>query len=72
MKIYFFIYLKYLGFDSHLLLNNMSSFDSPSIMPLNKEQVLGIRLQDYSPKDKTPKIALMDSMRYEHYFITVG
>ena len=56
------------GFDSHLLLNNLAYYDEPSVIPINKEQTLGIILQNYSIKDKLPKLSIMDSMRYYSFY----
>ena len=52
------------GFDSHLLLRDVECFDKLSVIPLNKEQVLGIKLCDYSDKDTRPRINIMDSMSF--------
>ena len=53
-----------IGFDSHLLLRDLECFDKLSVIPINKEQVLGIKLCEYSDKDTRPRINIMDSMSF--------
>ena len=53
-----------IGFDSHLLLRDLDCFDKLSVIPINKEQVLGIKLCDYSDKETRPRINIMDSMSF--------
>ena len=53
-----------IGFDSHLLLRDLERFDKLSVIPINKEQVLRIKLYDYYDKDTRPRINNMDSMSF--------
>ena len=47
-----------------MLLRELECFDKLSVIPINKEQVLGIKLCDYSDKDTRPRINIMDSMSF--------
>ena len=47
-----------------MLLRDLECFDKLSVIPINKEQVLGIKLCDYSDKDTRPRINIMDSMSF--------
>ena len=49
------------GFDSHLLLRELEYYDKCTVIPINKESVLGIKLCDYSPEKGRPRISIMDS-----------
>ena len=49
------------GFDSHLLLRELEHYDKCKVTPINKESVLGIKLCDYSPDNRRPRISIMDS-----------
>ena len=58
------VIILFIGFDSHLLLRDVECFDKLSVIPINKEQVLGIKLCDYSDKETRLRINIMDSMSF--------
>ena len=58
------VIILFVGFDSHLLLRDIECFDRLSVIPINKEQVLGVKLCDYSDKETRPRINIMDSMSF--------
>ena len=58
------VIILFTGFDSHLLLRDVECFDKLSVIPINKEQVLGIKLCDYSDEETRPRINIMDSMSF--------
>ena len=49
------------GFDSRLLLRELKHYDKCKVIPLNKESVLGIKLCDYSPDNRKPRISILDN-----------
>jgi hypothetical protein len=46
------------------LLREVDCFDELSVIPINKEAVLGIRLCDHSKKKMRARINIMDSMSF--------
>jgi hypothetical protein len=46
------------------LLREVDCFDQLSVIPINKEAVLGIRLCDHSKKKMRARINIMDSMSF--------
>jgi hypothetical protein len=46
------------------LLRELDCFDQLSVIPINKEAVLGIRLCDHSKKKMRARINIMDSMSF--------
>jgi hypothetical protein len=46
------------------LLREVDCFDQLSVIPINKEAVLGIRLCDHSKKKMKARINIMDSMSF--------
>ena len=47
-----------------MLLRELECFDKLSVIPINKEQVLGMKLCDFSDKDSRPRLNIMDSMSF--------
>ena len=47
-----------------MLLRELECFDKLSVIPINKEQVLGMKLCDFSDKELRPRINIMDSMSF--------
>ena len=47
-----------------MVLRELECFDKLSVIPINKEQVLGMKLCDFSDKDSRPRINIMDSMSF--------
>ena len=46
------------------MLRDVVCFDQLSVIPINKESVLGIKLCDYSKKKMRARINIMDSMSF--------
>ena len=46
------------------MLRELDCFDQLSVIPINKEAVLGIRLCDHSKKKMRARINIMDSMSF--------
>ena len=46
------------------MLRELDCFDQLSVIPINKEAVLGIRLCDHSKKKMKARINIMDSMSF--------
>ena len=46
------------------MLREVVCFDQLSVIPINKESVLGIKLCDYSKKKMRARINIMDSMSF--------